>query len=154
MGEETVNAEGSGAGNELAKPRSSFLGFAFGAGFAVLSMVAVAVGVMIWQDRDRGTSDPRIDQDFLSLGMAVDLYGRQNGGPPTTGQGLQALVERPPDMAVPERWVQLLSSVPQDPWGKEYGYRSPGRDGAKWEILSAGKDGEWDTKDDLVSGEK
>ena len=63
---------------------------------------------------------------------------------PTTSQGLAALVERPSAPPEPANWVDggYLASLPQDPWGRDYIYASPGGDGAPFELVSLGSDGE------------
>ncbi|MDF2464326.1 MAG: gspG [Ramlibacter sp.] len=59
---------------------------------------------------------------------------------PTTEEGLDALMTRPP---VAAKWSgpYLSKAVPQDPWGKPYIYRSPASKG-DYELLSYGKDGQ------------
>lgn len=75
--------------------------------------------------------------------------------PPTTEQGIKALVERPSSEPVPERWTQLLEEVPKDPWGQEYKYRYPATKSKKpYDIYSAGKDGQEGTDDDIGNWKK
>ncbi|MFN9571538.1 MAG: type II secretion system major pseudopilin GspG [Betaproteobacteria bacterium] len=80
------------------------------------------------------TDDARIGaakQDIASIMQALKLYRLDNGRYPTTEQGLRALIERPGTEPQPANWKQggylERSSVPKDPWGKEYQYLSPGR---------------------------
>jgi len=70
---------------------------------------------------------------------ALDQYRLDTGHYPSTEQGLDALMTRPesePKWAGP----YLKKSVPVDPWGNKYVYRSPGEHG-EYDLLSYGKDG-------------
>ncbi|MGZ2256659.1 type II secretion system major pseudopilin GspG [Roseobacter sp. A03A-229] len=80
--------------------------------------------------------------DLRSIASALELYRLDNRAYPTTGQGLAALVEQPVSPPVPRNWAQggYLTTVPQDPWGNPYVYRSPGADGA-FDLVSLGADG-------------
>ena len=69
---------------------------------------------------------------------------------PSQEQGLAALVTRPTTDPMPKRYSQLYSEVPLDPWHNEFKYLYPGRKNSnKPEIISAGPDGVFGTKDDL-----
>lgn len=73
---------------------------------------------------------------------ALDLYRLDNGSYPSTSQGLQALVSKPSGFPEARNWKSggYLSSLPQDPWGNDYMYLSPGSTG-KYDLLSLGSDG-------------
>lgn len=75
-----------------------------------------------------------------ALGKALDEYRLDTGHYPSTETGLAALVTRPPNEP---RWngPYLRKSVPLDPWGNPYVYKSPGEHG-DYDILSYGKDGQ------------
>lgn len=78
------------------------------------------------------------------LGAALDGYRLDNGGYPTTSQGLLALVERPTASPLPTGWrgPYLRKGVPVDPWGNEYVYASPGqRNPTGFDLGSLGRDG-------------
>jgi general secretion pathway protein G len=94
------------------------------------------------------TDDARIGaakQDIASIMQALKLYRLDNGRYPTTEQGLRALIERPGTEPQPANWKQggylERSSVPRDPWGKEYQYLSPGLRG-EIDVFSFGRDGQ------------
>ncbi|MDX1376711.1 MAG: type II secretion system major pseudopilin GspG [Burkholderiales bacterium] len=74
-----------------------------------------------------------------ALGKALDHYRLDTGRYPSTEQGLAALLERPQNEP---KWngPYLRKSVPLDPWGRPYQYRSPGEKG-DFDLLSLGKDG-------------
>lgn len=71
---------------------------------------------------------------------ALVAYRLDVGTFPTTQQGLPALVQAPSAAA---RWAgpYLSKSVPNDPWGRPYGYRFPGSHGV-YDIWSLGRDGQ------------
>jgi general secretion pathway protein G len=75
-----------------------------------------------------------------AFGKALDAYRLDVGRYPGTEEGLDALVSRPHGS---DKWQgpYLQSGVPQDPWGRAYGYRSPGSDGRDYEISTSGRDG-------------
>lgn len=75
-----------------------------------------------------------------SFSSALDLFFLDNGRYPTTNEGLQALVKRPP---AAESWSgpYLKQNLPADPWGRPYEYRSPGKSGP-YAITSLGPEGQ------------
>lgn len=76
--------------------------------------------------------------------VALESYRLDNGRFPTTEQGLAALRDRPTRGPAPTSWQgpYLKKSVPMDPWGNAYVYRSPGaRSAAGYDLLSLGRDG-------------
>ena len=62
---------------------------------------------------------------------------------PTTDQGLEALVKKPNDPTLknwrPEGYVEQLR---KDPWNHDYVYVSPGLNGAPYDLMSLGADGQ------------
>lgn len=94
-----------------------------------------------------------VESSLQSIKTQIKLYESLNGFPPTTEQGLKALVAQPQNEPRPTRWTQLLDAVPKDPWGKEFVYISPGRKNPNgYDLYSAGPDRAPDTPDDLPSG--
>ncbi len=79
------------------------------------------------------------------LETALHLYKLDNGTYPSTEQGLQALVAPPETGRLPPKWRQggylEKATVPQDPWGNEFVYLSPGVN-ADFDLISYGADGE------------
>ncbi|ACA16485.1 general secretion pathway protein G [Methylobacterium sp. 4-46] len=76
-----------------------------------------------------------------SFASALDLFFLDNGRYPSTSEGLQALVQRPPSA---ESWggpYLKQTNVPPDPWGRPYEYRAPGKAGP-YAILSLGPEGQ------------
>lgn len=79
--------------------------------------------------------------DISTIEQALDMYRLDNGTYPTTDQGLQALVEEPTGTPEPRayRTGGYIKRLPQDPWGFEYQYLSPGENGTV-DIFTLGAD--------------
>lgn len=88
--------------------------------------------------------------DFQSIGSALKAYAIQVGRPPTTEQGLEAVVARPTLEPLPENWVQVMFKAPMDPWRQPYHNKllSEADGVSRWELRSAGPDGVTGNEDD------
>ena len=86
-----------------------------------------------------------------NLPMALKLYYLDNGRYPTTEQGLAALESAPTTAPVPANWGgPYLETLPEDPWGNPYKYKSPGDSNkTTYDLYSAGADGTDGTDDDI-----
>lgn len=74
------------------------------------------------------------------LGGVLDLYRLEIGRYPTDQEGLESLVERPPQLdAWNGPYLKNRESL-TDPWGRPYGYRSPGEHG-EYDLYTLGADG-------------
>jgi len=94
-----------------------------------------------------------VQSSLQSIKTQLKLYESLNGFPPTTEQGLSALVAQPGGEPRPTRWTQFLDSVPKDPWGKDYVYVSPGRKNPNgFDLYSSGPDRTPETTDDDWGG--
>lgn len=84
----------------------------------------------------------KAQQDIRALSAALDLYRLDNFRYPSTDQGLEALVERPIDLADGAKWREggYLAKLPTDPWGNPYNYLIPGQN-AEYDLYSLGADG-------------
>jgi general secretion pathway protein G len=76
-----------------------------------------------------------------SFGTSLDLFYLSAGRYPSTSEGLTALVQRPAGLASWNGPYLKTASVPNDPWGRPYAYRSPGEHGA-YDIVSYGPAGQ------------
>jgi general secretion pathway protein G len=76
-----------------------------------------------------------------SLSSALDLFYLDAGRYPTTSEGLDALAQRPSDIAIWNGPYIKGGRVPADPWGHAYQYRSPVDHNPPYEIVSFGSDG-------------
>lgn len=74
-----------------------------------------------------------------ALEKSLDQFRLDTGHYPGTEQGLNALVDRPPNEP---KWAgpYLKKAIPLDPWGNAFTYRRPGQKG-EYDLISFGKDG-------------
>jgi general secretion pathway protein G len=79
----------------------------------------------------------KIEMKNLSVGL--DLFLLDVGRYPTEQEGLRALVEQPPGLAIWRGPYIKRTGVPVDPWGQPYIYRSPGRVG-DYDLGTAGEE--------------
>jgi len=78
---------------------------------------------------------------MLSFSSALDLLYLDTGRYPSSAEGLDALVKPTSAMQGWNGPYLKGGSLPNDPWGKPYLYRSPTERG-KFEIVSYGADGQ------------
>jgi general secretion pathway protein G len=105
----------------------------------ILGLLAGLVGPQVLRYLGSAKSDTAALQ-IEELGGGLDLFHLEVGRYPTTEEGLVALVSEP---AGSRNWngpYLKKKRVPQDPWGNEYSYRSPGENGA-YDLFSLGADG-------------
>jgi general secretion pathway protein G len=117
----------------------------------VISIIVVLLGLAISQmgNPTGFAKGVAVRADIQAIGTQLKLYESMNGFPPTTEQGLQALVTQPSTEPRPQRWYQLFKEVPKDPYGNYYIYLSPGRKNPTgYDLYSAGPDRKADTPDD------
>ena len=76
-----------------------------------------------------------------SFSSALDLLYLDTGRYPSSAEGLNTLVKPTSAMAGWNGPYLKGGSVPNDPWGKPYVYRSPA-ERSKYEIMSYGADGQ------------
>lgn len=77
---------------------------------------------------------------IVAFEKSLEQYRLDVGTYPSTEQGLAALVVKPANVA---KWdgPYLAKSVPLDPWGHAYVYKSPGTHGDV-DVMSLGRDGQ------------
>ncbi len=85
----------------------------------------------------------RAKTDITAIVSALQTYKLDNFNFPTTDQGLQALVEQPTGDPEAPNWQDggYLTSMPKDPWGRDYLYVSPGENG-DIDVYTLGADGQ------------
>lgn len=105
-----------------------------------LLVAIVAPNIMGRSDQAKVTV---AETQLSNIANALDLYRLDNSHYPSTQQGLEALVSRPTGSPEPKNWNPdgYLKSVPEDPWGAEYQYVSPGTEGP-YDLYSYGSDGQ------------
>jgi len=75
-----------------------------------------------------------------SFASALDLFYLDAGRYPSSAEGLAVLVQPAGGIAAWNGPYLKGGSVPTDPWGKPYVYRSPGEHGV-YDLISYGADG-------------
>jgi general secretion pathway protein G len=105
----------------------------------IIGLLAAYVGPKYFSQLGRseqGVAKAQVE----AFARALDTYRLEVGRYPTSEEGLNALLSKPPSAP---RWngPYLQKAVPDDPWGHAYLYRSPGAT-SDFEILSYGKDGQ------------
>ncbi len=124
------------------------------AGFTLIEILVVLIIIMtlagiVTVNVIRHQSESRVKAAQLQIRQfedALQIYRVEQDRYPTQAQGLEALVERPGREPVPRDYPEdgylARNYIPRDPWGNEYIYLSPGRQGEPYEIISYGSDGE------------
>lgn len=89
---------------------------------------------------------------------ALDLYKMHMGHYPTTDEGLAALLEKPDDDELAEKWrgpYLKEGTKLEDAWGNEFIYESPGQyNENSYDLSSPGPNGQEGDDDDIGNWEK
>jgi general secretion pathway protein G len=87
--------------------------------------------------------------EINNLCGAMKNFEIDNGRFPTSGEGLQALVEKPADL--PNWTHKYIDEVPLDKWGRPYLYQGPDTvgDEEEFQIISTGRSGELGNPDNI-----
>ena len=104
----------------------------------ILGLLAGLVGPQVLRYLGGAKSDTARLQ-IEELGAGLDLYHLETGRYPTTEEGLAALVEQPVGVSNWNGPYLKKKTLPKDPWGNEYQYRSPGEHGM-YDLYSLGQD--------------
>lgn len=121
------------------------------AGFTLLEMLVVMVIIGLLA----GLVGPRIfgkvdsskvqtaQTQIKMLESALNIMRLDVGQTPPQDQGLQWLVAAPQDPSLQSLWKgpYIEGSVPADPWGNPYQYKTPGVDNKAFSVYSFGADG-------------
>jgi len=116
-------------------------------GFTLLELlvVIVIIGLLAGYVAPRyfsqvGRSEIQVARAQIeSLDKALDQFRLDMRRYPSAEEGLQALVTKP-ENAPAWSGPYLKKSVPTDPWGRPYVYRTPGQKG-EFDLFSYGRDG-------------
>lgn len=139
------------------KRRKPHAGFTLIEMVLVLAIIALLVGgaIGLLGGVQTHAKEVRVKGDFSAIESALQIYESKSLRLPTTAQGLKALVDKPTVAPIPRNWGRQMDKVPLDPWGLEYGYRFPGvKRVGKFDLISAGPDGIFDTPDDIGNWEE
>ncbi len=104
----------------------------------ILGLLAALVAPA-YMGRERKARYEAAKTQLSMLGLALDHFRLDAGRYPTSEEGLEALREPPSGLS---SWdgPYLKKEVPLDPWGRPFGYRSPGEHG-EYDLWSFGADG-------------
>ncbi|MFA4974714.1 MAG: type II secretion system major pseudopilin GspG [bacterium] len=109
----------------------------------ILGLIATVVTVNVLDRLDEAKVETSKTQ-MKGFEEALDQFRRDSGFYPSTEQGLQALIEKPSIGRIPKRYPPKGylkgDKIPQDPFGCDYSYYSPGLQGHDYEIYSLGRD--------------
>ncbi len=111
----------------------------------ILGLLATVVGPRVMDRLGKGKSEiAKLQVDQLE--GALGLFRFDVGRYPTTAEGLQGLIQT----SGVQNWSGSYldkRTLPKDPWGREYQYRSPGQYG-DFDLWSWGADGTQGGDDD------
>jgi general secretion pathway protein G len=85
----------------------------------------------------------KIRADVTQVSKALELYRFNEMTYPSSDQGLDALIKPHPELKNPFLFPEngYLSSIPLDPWGREYLYDYPGNKSSSYDLYTLGADG-------------
>ena len=106
---------------------------------SIIGLLIVLVGPRFIRGQEKAELRAAAAQ-VANFGTALDTFRLDVGRYPTTQEGLAALMQRP---SSGDRWdgPYLKTTIPPDPWGRPYFYRSPGEGGRPYDLYSLGADG-------------
>ncbi len=129
--------------------RSALPGFTLIELLLVLVILAILAAVVVpkFTGRTEQARQSAAKADIASLKVALSVFETDTGRFPTTEEGMQALVDKPPEL---QGWQHsYVEKVPNDPWGHPYIYRCPGAGNKDFDVVSSGPDGREGTADDI-----
>jgi general secretion pathway protein G len=100
----------------------------------------VAINVIPATGKARGE---KARADIAVIEQALEQYRLDNFTYPAATDGLAALRSPPASLTDASRYRQggYVKKLPEDPWGRPYGYAVPGRNGT-FDVYSLGADGQ------------
>lgn len=109
----------------------------------IIGLLTTLVGIAIVPQIDKAKVKTARAQ-MKMLDAAIETYRMDNIKPPTTEQGLQALITPPPDARNYQPGGYLRERrIPKDPWGNAYQYEAPGQhNDFGYDLWSFGADGQ------------
>jgi general secretion pathway protein G len=95
----------------------------------ILGLLATIVIINVLPAADRAKLTTA-HASAAQLEQAIEMYNLNNHRYPTNEEGLAVLVSS-----------RLLRRLDKDPWGNDFAYRLPGRNGRPFDVYSLGADG-------------
>ena len=125
--------------------RSDQRGFTLIEIMVVVVILGILAGIVVPRllERPEEARRTKAAVQIRNIEEALGLFKLDNGFYPSTEQGLKALVDKPVNGRVPNRYREggYIKKVPVDPWGQPYLYLNPGTHG-DYDLFSYGPDGE------------
>jgi general secretion pathway protein G len=108
----------------------------------ILGILATIVVVNVAPVFQRANIE-KIKADMAQTEKALEMYKFNELQYPSTSQGLEALVIPHSALKNPILYPEggYISSIPLDPWGREYLYEFPPRKSKKFDLYTLGADG-------------
>jgi general secretion pathway protein G len=109
----------------------------------IIGLLSAVVVINVLPSQDQAMRE-KARADIATLNQAMEMYRLDNLAYPGPAEGLDALVRAPVSGPAQARYRPggYVRQLPDDPWGRPYQYRAPGRDGAPFDIYSLGADGQ------------
>lgn len=95
----------------------------------IIGLLATVVIINVLPATDKAAAT-KAKADVATLEQGVEMYRLNKLRYPNAAEGLKAVSS--------EGYIKRL---PKDPWGNDYRYAAPGRDGRSFDIYSYGADG-------------
>jgi general secretion pathway protein G len=123
--------------NKKLKPQQGFSLMELLIVMVILGMLAAVVGPTLWNKLGGAKRDTAKTQ-ISNLEVALDSYRLDMFKYPSTIEDLIT------NTSGSSQWQgsYLRKGLPKDPWGREYQYRKPGREGRDFDLYSYGADGQ------------
>ena len=108
----------------------------------IIGLLTTLVGIAIIPQIDKGRVTTARTQ-IKNLEAALETFRMDNARFPSSEQGLDALINPPPDVRNFQTGGYLRERrIPEDPWGNPYQYESPGQhNDHSFDLWSFGADG-------------
>jgi general secretion pathway protein G len=123
--------------NKKLKPQQGFSLMELLIVMVILGMLAAVVGPTLWNKLGGAQRDTAKTQ-ISNIEVALDSYRLDMFKYPSS---LEDLIT---NTSSDSKWQgpYLRKGLPKDPWGNEYQYRKPGREGRDFDLYSYGADGQ------------